>query len=131
MSRIILSEGVGAGLTLGACTVMLAVLGLTPRLSWIPEIPLLGAAILVPVLVCGLSGFRAGRRRRRLLAGALAGGVAGAIGGTVGGLSYVLYGKPPANVAVGLFLGATGGAIAGAAGALLSRRASRARVWPT
>jgi hypothetical protein len=111
------------GVALGACVVVLAILGLTPSLSWIPELPLVGTAIVLPVAALGLTGFWAGRRTGRVLAGALAGAVAGCIGGAVGGMSYVLFGKSPLNVLVGLVLGAVGGVAAGAVGALLGRRA--------
>ena len=109
------------GIVLGAGVAVLAVLGLTPALSWIPEVPLLGVAILLPVAACGLAGFRTGLGTGRVLAGALAGALAGSIGGALGGVSYVLFGKPVLNILVGLLLGAAGGAVVGAAGARLSR----------
>jgi len=102
--------------------VVLAVLGLMPSLAWIPEDPLLAAAILLPLAACGLAGFRAGARCGAIVAGALAGVVAGSIGGGVGGVSYVLFGKPLLNVAGGLLLGSVAGAAAGTAGALLGHK---------
>jgi hypothetical protein len=123
--QIVFTEGVRAGLALGLCVGVLAILGLAPSMSWIPEVPLLGVAILLPLAVYGLTGYRAGKRSGRTLAGAMAGSVAGAISGGVGGVAYVIFGKSVLNVAVGLLLGAVGGAIVGAAAARLSRRTSR------
>jgi len=60
--RIALSEGIWAGLALAAGVVVLAVLGLHPALAWIPEVPLLGLALLVPLAAFGCAGYRAGRR---------------------------------------------------------------------
>lgn len=94
-------------------------------MSWIPEVSLIGAAILLPFAAFGLTGYRASKRSGRSLAGALASGLAGAISGGVGGVSYVLFGKPALNVAVGLLLGTASGAVVGGAAALVSRRASR------
>lgn len=125
MTRIALSEGLGAGALLGACVVALAVIGLTPSLSWVPEIPLLGVAILLPLFVYGLTGYRAGLRSRQVLGGLVAGAVAGAVSGGIGGLSYVLFGKSLMNIAAGLLLGAVGGAVVGAVGARLGIRTQR------
>jgi hypothetical protein len=115
--RIALSEGLRAGLALSAAVVVLAVLGLHPALTWIPEVPLLAAALVLPLGAFGLAGYRAGRRSRTVQAGALAGSLAGAIAGAVGGLAYVFFGKPMMNIAVGLVLGTFGGAIIGAVAA--------------
>lgn len=101
---------------------MLAVLGLTPKLSWIPELPLLGAAIVVSVAIIGWTGFRAASRSKRIVAGPLAGALTGAIGGGVGGIAYLLFGKPALNIAVGLLGGAIGGAAIGFLGALPSAK---------
>jgi predicted DNA repair protein MutK len=125
VSQIVFTEGVRAGLALSACVVVLAILGLTPSMSWIPEVPLLGVAILLPLAGYGLTGYRVGKRSGRTLAGAMAGGVAGVVSGGVGGVAYVIFGKSVLNVVVGLLLGAVGGAIVGAAAARLSRRTSR------
>jgi hypothetical protein len=119
MSRTVLLEGGVAGAALGACVVVLAVLGLTPSLSWLPEVPLVGSAVLLPVAACGVAGWRAGSRSGHVLGGALAGAVAGSVGGGVGGVAYVLFGKPLLNVVIGLLLGALGGAVVGVAGAFL------------
>jgi hypothetical protein len=109
---------------LALAAIVFAVLGLTPSLRWIPEVPLIVVAILVPIAVLGFTGYRAGSRWSRLEAGAMAGTVAGGIGGLVGGISYVVFGKSLLNIAVGLILGAIGGAIIGATGGLLARRYS-------
>jgi hypothetical protein len=124
ISRTVISEGARVGVALAVCVVVLAILGLTPSLSWIPEVPLVGTAILLPVAAYGLTGFWQGRRSGRVVAGAVAGAVAGSISGAVGGLSYVLFGKSPVNVVVGLVLGAAVGAAVGAVGAWLGRRAA-------
>ena len=124
-SRAVLIEGVRGGVVLGACVIVLAVLGLTPSLSWLPELPLVTVALVLPVVAFGLIGHRAGLRSGRLASGALAGALAGAISGGVGGVAFVLYGKSALNVAVGILLGVVGGVLVGAAGALLGRRAAR------
>lgn len=124
MSRTALWEGARMGVVLAVCVVVLAILGLTPSLRWIPEVPLVGTAILLPIAAFVLTGFWQGRRTGCMVAGALAGAVAGGISGAVGGLSYVLFGKSPANIVVGLVLGTAGGAAAGAGGAWLGRRAA-------
>lgn len=125
MNGIAFRTGVASGVVLGACVIVLAILGLTPSLSWIPEAPLVGVAVLLPLAVCGLTGFRVGLRDGRVAPGAVAGALAGSIGGVVGGMCYVLFGKPLLNIAGGLLLGSIGGGAAGAAGALLSRSAPR------
>ncbi len=89
-----LAEGVRGGIALSLAVILLAVLGLTPSLRWIPEVPLIVAAIAV----------------------------AGGISGAVGGIAYVLFGKPLLNVVVGLLLGAIGGGVIGAGGGVLGRR---------
>ena len=122
MSQIAISEGTRAGAALAACVVVLAVVGLTPSLSWVPEVPLLAVATLLPLFVLGLTGVRVGLRSRRMLGGLLAGAVAGAISGAVGGITYVWFGKPLLNIAVGLALGTVGGAVLGALGAQLAVR---------
>lgn len=121
MNGIVFGEGLRSGVVLAGCVVVLAVLGLTPSLSWIPEVPLLGVAILIPVAVLGITGYRASFRSRRVVAGALAGAIAGSLGGTVGGICYVLFGKSAINVLAGLPLGILGGAAFGAAGSVLSQ----------
>ena len=114
-------EGVRVGVGLAVCVAVLAVLSLTPSLSWLPEAPLLGAALLLPVSAFALAGYRAGKRSRRIAAGTLAGVVAGTIAGGAGGLSYVFFGKPVLNVAVGLVLGSVTGALVGTAAAWVGR----------
>jgi hypothetical protein len=115
---------------MGVVTAMFALVGLSPSLSWVPEVPLLAAALVLPIAIIGIAGFRAAARTRRMLAGALSGGMAGAIGGFVGGVSYVFFGKPALNIAVGLLAGAVVGGLIGAGGALISRRTARTRPDP-
>jgi len=122
ISRIVFIEGLRAGVALGACVVVLAIVGLTPSLSWIPEVPLVGGAIVLPIATYGLTGYRTGKRSGRLVAGTIAASLAGAISGAVGGVAYVLFGKPVLNILVGVLLGAVGGAVVGTAGARLSQR---------
>lgn len=122
MNSIVFREGARSGVALGVWAAVLAVLGLTPKLSWIPELPLLGAAIVVSVAIIGWTGFRAASRSKRIVAGPLAGALTGAIGGGVGGIAYLLFGKPALNIAVGLLGGAIGGAAIGFLGALPSAR---------
>jgi len=124
-TAIVLREARGGALVLSVSAIVLAVLGLTPGLQGIPEVPLLTAAILVSVGVCGVCGYRAARRAGRALAGATAGALAGAAGGGVGGLCYVFFGKSALNVPAGIVLGLMGGAAIGAAGALVRQRAAR------
>jgi hypothetical protein len=117
-------EGVRWGLLLAVGAVIFGVLGLTPSLAWIPEVPLLAAGAAVPLVLLAFAGRRVGTRTG--VAGALvAGAVAGAIGGLAGGISYVLYGKSPINVAAGLVAGALGGAAIAGICALLSRLSKR------
>jgi len=107
---------------MSAFAVVLAVLGLTPSLSWIPEVPLLTVAILLPIVAYGLAGYKAGLGAGRLLAGLLAGALAGGISGAVGGACYVLFGKPAFNLLAGFCLGVIGGAVVGTVGALIALR---------
>jgi len=109
-------EGARIGSLFGACVVILAVLGLSPTFSWIPERPLLLAAILLPIAAYALAGSHAAARTHRWPSGLVAGAVAGAISGTIGGLSYALFGKSLLNIAVGLAVGTVGGAHVGTAG---------------
>jgi hypothetical protein len=111
--RTTLREGLRGAAVLAACVVVLAVLGLSPSLAWIPEVPLLATAVVVPVAVLGLTGYRAAQRDPRVLAGAIAGGLAGAISGAVGGVAYVAFGKPLLNLPVGVVVGLVGGATIG------------------
>ena len=117
-----MAEGVWGGIALSLAVILLALLGLTPSLRWIPEVPLIVAAIAVPVAGYALTGYRAGRRSGRMAAGALAGAVAGCISGAVGGIAYVLFGKSLLNIVVGLLLRAVAGGVIGAGGGVLARR---------
>lgn len=121
LNRVIIGEGLRSGAILSLCAVALAVLGLTPTLSWIPEVPLIGAAIVLPVALLIWTGFRAAARSGRLVAGPVTGVLTGAVGGCVGGTAYLLADKPALNIAVGLLAGALAGAAFGFTGALLGR----------
>jgi len=122
LNRPALAEGVRGGIVLSIAVILLAILGLTPSLSWIPEVPLIAAAVAAPVVGYALTGYRAGRRSGRMAAGGLAGTIAGGISGVVGGTAYVLFGKPLLNIVVGLLLGAIAGGLIGAGGGALGRR---------
>jgi hypothetical protein len=111
-------EGLGWGALLAVFAVVFAVLGLTPSLAWIPELPLLGAAALIPLAILAVAGYRAGWRAASL---------AGAIGGAAGGIAYVVYGKSMVNVAVGLVSGTVGGALIGAASGRWALRRGRSK----
>lgn len=124
-----LREVARGGAALGVCAVVLAVLGLTPALGWIPEVPLLIVAVLLPTFILAMSGSRAGRRTGRLADGALVGGLVGGVGGLVGGLMYVVYGKPAINVLGLAVMGALGGALVGTVAAAWGRRLPKA--YPT
>jgi hypothetical protein len=115
---------------MGGASILFAVVGLSPSLTWVPEVPLLAAAVLLAIAIFGIAGFRAGARAGVVQAGALAGGLAGALGGCVGGVSYVFFGKPALNIVVGLLAGAMAGAAIGTLGALLRRRTARAQPGP-
>ena len=121
LNRVILGDGLRSGALLSLSAIGLALLGLTPAFSWIPEVPLLGTAILVPVGILAWTGWRAASRSGRLTAGPLTGAVAGTIGGLVAGIAFVIAGKPALNIAVGLVSGALSGSAIGFAGALLGR----------
>jgi hypothetical protein len=118
---VILGDGLRSGALLSLCSIALAMLGLTPALSWIPELPLLGTAILLPVGILAWTGWRAASRAGRLTAGPLTGALAGAIGGVVAGIAFVITGKPALNIAVGLVGGTLSGSAIGFAGALMGR----------
>ena len=51
LSRVALVQGGRAGAGLAAGVVVVAVLGLSPTLRWIPDAPLLGAAVLLPLAI--------------------------------------------------------------------------------
>jgi hypothetical protein len=118
--------GARSGILLGLIALAFAVLGLSPSFSWIPEVPLIVAAIIVPVGILAFTGFQASSRSGLTMSGAAAGGQAGAVGGFIGGLAYFLFGKPALNIVVGLLAGAIGGAAIGFLGAVISRRSTRA-----
>ena len=117
-----MTAGVRPGAVLAAFAVLFAILGLTPSLSWIPEIPLLTIAGLVPIALLVLTGYRAWKSLRMILMAAIAGATAGGIGGFAGGVAYVVYGKPALNVVVGTIVGVAAGAALGAAGAMVAAR---------
>ncbi len=114
--------GLRVGVVLSAAVVVLAVVGLTPSFSWIPEVPFLLVATLIPLLGFGFAGYRCASTSHRALDGTIAGAVAGLLSGAIGGLSYVAFGKPLLNVFVGPLIGAVGGALVGAVAALFALR---------
>jgi hypothetical protein len=122
MRSVGLAEGLRIGLVLGGCVVVLAVVGLAPSFSWVPEVPLLAMAVVLPIAAYALAGSRAVVRARRWSDGLVAGAVAGALSGAIGGVSYVLFGKPLLNIAVGVVLGMLGGALVGSAAATVALR---------
>jgi hypothetical protein len=122
LKRVILAEGLKGGVAMAVVAIVFAVVGLSPSMTWVPEVLLLAAAILVPVVILGVTGFRVGGRSTRVSAGTLAGALAGAIGGLAGGLSYVVFGKPTLNIVAGMLAGAMAGGVIGATGALVGRR---------
>jgi ABC-type uncharacterized transport system permease subunit len=102
--------------------VLLAFIGLTPALSWVPEVPLLVVSVLIPLVGYAITGYRAGMISGRVTSGVIASAVAGAVSGFVGGLSFVAFDKPVLNIPVGIVLGGTAGAVWGAIGATLGAR---------
>ena len=122
MSAAPILTGLRVGAVLAAAAVVLAVVGLTPSFSWVPELALLLTATLIPVIGFGFAGYRSAAQSHRALDGMIAGAVAGLLSGLVGGLSYVAFGKPLLNVIVGAAIGAVGGAVVGAIAALLAVR---------
>ena len=117
-----LTAGVGAGAVLAAVSICFAILGLTPSLSWIPEVPLLTIAGLIPIALLVRTGYRAWKRFRTTLMAAIAGATAGAIGGCAGGVAYVVFGKPALNVVVGTIAGVAAGLALGTLGAVVAAR---------
>ena len=107
---------------LSGFVLLLAFIGLTPALSWVPEVPLLVVSVLIPLLGYSITGHRAGTRSGRVISGVIAGAVAGAVSGFAGGLSFVAFDKPVLNIPVGIALGGTAGAVWGAIGAILGAR---------
>ena len=125
MRSVALAEGVRIGLALGVFVVIFAVLGLVPAFSWIPEVPLLAAAVVLPTAGYALAGSRAAARTRRWPTGLAAGAIAGVLSGAIGGVSYALFGKPLLNIPIGLVLGTIGGALVGAAAGIAGSRSRR------
>ncbi len=121
------ASGARSGILLGLVALAFAVLGLSPSLSWIPEVPLIVAAVILPVGILAFTGFQATSRSGLTISGATTGGQAGAIGGFIGGLAYFLFGKPALNIVVGLLAGAIAGAAIGLLGAIISLGSNRAR----
>jgi hypothetical protein len=120
--------GLRVGVVLAAAVVVLAVVGLTPSFSWIPEVPFLLVATLIPLLAFGFAGYRSASASHRAMDGMIAGAVAGLLSGAIGGLSYVAFGKPLLNAFVGPILGAVGGSVVGGVTALIAlRRAGTSR----
>ena len=122
MYRHGLAFGVAGGLLLALFAVVFAILGLTPSLSWIPEVSLLAVAVIVPVAILLVTGHRAYARTLNVVASMLAGSLAGALGGLTGGVSYVVAGKSAVNVVAGLLAGVVGGGFLGCIGAMVARR---------
>ena len=122
MSAVSVLTGLRVGAVLAVGVVILAVVGLTPSFSWIPEIPLLLTATLIPVLGFGFAGYRTTLTTRRASDGMVAGAAAGVVSGAIGGLAYVAFGRPILNLIVGPLVGAIGGALVGAISGLLTVR---------
>ena len=114
--------GLRVGVVLAVAVVVLALVGLTPSFSWIPEVPLLLSAALIPLIGFAFAGYRSASTSHRVLDGMIAGSVAGLLSGAIGGLSYILFGKPLLNVIVGPAIGAVGGAFVGAVAGFLALR---------
>ena len=122
MRRVALIEGVRWGVAISALVPLLAVAGLSPALSWIPEPVVIAVGVTVPIAGYALAGVRGSAVTGRWMDGLAAGAVAGALSGLVGGVSYAVFGKPLLNVPGGLVVGVTGGALVGAVAALARRR---------
>jgi hypothetical protein len=114
--------GLRVGVVLALGVVVLAVVGLTPSFSWVPEAPFLLVATLVPLLGFAFAGYRSASVSHRVLDGVIASAVAGLLSGAIGGLSYVAFGKPLLNMIVGPVIGAVGGAVVGSIAAFLALR---------
>lgn len=89
MGRVLLAEGTRSGLLLSVFVVVVAVLAPAPAFSWVPELPLIVVALMVPVAAYAVTGFRVRRRTGRLLAAWLASALAGGISGFVAGISML------------------------------------------
>ncbi|MDQ2923708.1 MAG: hypothetical protein M3Q90_05380 [Candidatus Dormibacteraeota bacterium] len=117
-----MTAGVGPGIVLAVFAIVFAILGLTPSLSWIPEIPLLIIAGSVPIALLLATGYRAWKSFRITQMAATAGAAAGGIGGCAGGVAYVVYGKPALNGVVGTIVGIAAGVALGTVGAWVAAR---------
>ena len=113
LARPGLVDGVRWGSALAVFAVAFGILGLTPSLTWIPELPLLLIGAIVPVLLLAIAGRQAVLHSDDRGTGFMAGAVAGALGGLAGGSCYVAYGKPALNLIIGLVAGFTGGSLIG------------------
>jgi hypothetical protein len=122
MSGVPVLTGLRVGAVLAVGVVILAVVGLTPSFSWIPEIPLLLTATLIPLLGFGFAGYSSALTTHRAWDGMVAGAVAGVLSGASGGLAYVAFGKPMLNLIVVPLLGVVGGAVVGAIAARYALR---------
>jgi hypothetical protein len=120
-----LTAGVRAGAALAVFAILFAILGLTPSLSWIPEVPVLTIAGLVPIALLTVTGYRTWKKSGSILMGAIAGATAGGIGGCTGGMAYVFFGQPLFNVVAGTIVCVVAGAVLGAVGALVAARRPR------
>ena len=96
-----MTAGVRAGIVLAVFAIWFGILGLTPSLSWIPEVVLLTVAGIVPIALLTVTGYMTFKTSRMILAGAIAGATAGGIGGFAGGVTYVIFGKSAFNVVAG------------------------------
>jgi hypothetical protein len=119
-----LTAGVRAGAVLAAFAILLAILGLSPGLTWIPEVPLLTVAGVMPIAILTVTGYRAWSTSGSIVISAIVGATAGGIGGCAGGVAYVVFGKPVVNVVAGAIVGVAAGALLGAVGALVAARRS-------
>jgi hypothetical protein len=122
-----LTTGVRAGAGLAAFAILFAILGLSPSLSWIPEVLLLTVAGVVPIALLTVTGYRAWKSFGSIRTGAIAGATAGAIGGFAGGAAYVVFGKPVFNVVAGTIVGVAAGGVLGAVGAMVAARRTERR----
>lgn len=125
MGAVSVLTGLRVGAVLAVGVVILAVVGLTPSFTWIPEVPLLLMATLIPLLGFGFAGYRTTLTTHRASDGMVAGAAAGVLSGAIGGLAYVVFGKPLLNLIVGPLIGAVGGALVGFTAGLLTVRLGR------
>ncbi|MDQ2950955.1 MAG: hypothetical protein M3R54_01685 [Chloroflexota bacterium] len=112
--------GAQGGLALSVVAVALAIVGLAPAFTWIPEVPLLLVAALLPIAGLTITG-RRGAADGPVRHGAFAGALAGAMCGAAAGVCYFAFGKPFANLVILPALGLLAGAIIGFLAALPRR----------